>query len=252
MSNKKNLLIPLFIFFLLAAGCNDEKGKKGKAELTKHTTSPAKIVPVFQGKIVYEATVIAQEQHDEKLFYDFSPSKVTIWFSVDTFRMIEQGGLSKGNILLHAATQKVWQLDTTANVAYSGVYSDMDNASDIVKEQMPDHFTPTVDTLDETEIVAGYLCRKYKVLRSGFLRSESENYFWATDAFQFPHARYDIQTDINRVIAPVPLTIGFKGGAILKMQIDDNGLVVTYTVTEIDTSAIPHSVFAIPENYVIR
>lgn len=238
-----------FLFSVFSA-CNTKKAEIVITEPAKDSIQ--KNIPVFQGTLVYEAEAQADDTNELRLFYDFSPVRVSLYFADDKFRMIESGGLSKGNILLHASEKKVWHLDTIRKIAHSGVYSDLDNASDILKDQMPDHFSPTVEDTHETDTILGFVCKKLEVVRSGFVRSDSKTFLWVTDAFQLPHARYDIQTDINKVTAPVPVSIGYKEGTVLKMQIDDKGLIVTYTATKTDTATLASSFFEIPSGYTIQ
>ncbi|MBC8047080.1 MAG: hypothetical protein H7Y00_09820 [Fimbriimonadaceae bacterium] len=252
---KLNSLKNIFICSLLTANvtfyfvsCKNEKTET----VAEKQDTVKKQMPVFSGIVVYEATAVSDVKNDVDLFYSFAPNKVEIYFAENKFRMIEYGGLSGGNIFIDLNEQKAWHLDTIKKIAHMGEYSDFDNASDIIKEQMPDHFSPTLEATTETENILGYDCRKYKVLRSGFVRPESETFIWATDAFQFPHARYDVQTDINKVTAPTPLILGYRDGAVLKMTINDDGLLVTYTITKLDTNQNNSAIFGIPKTYTIQ
>lgn len=246
----KKITIAILLMCSLLVSCKQEAENPVVPEPS--VTNTVQNVPVFQGKIIYEASARAEHPNDLKLFYDFSPTKIEVWFSGTKFRMVETGGLSKGNILLDTEVKKAWQLDGIKKIAFEAVYSDLDNASEILKREMPDHFSPTVEHTHDTDTILGYVCKKLAVLRSGFVRSESETYLWVTNEIVLPPSRFDIQTEVNKVTVPIPISIGYKEGTVLKMQIDDEGLVVTYEVTEIDFSPIAPSFFKIPNDFIIK
>ncbi len=231
--------------------CKQPESNKTE-EVKKTADSSVHELKVYNGQVLYEAVATSDNPDNVHLFYQFSPVRINIYFQNDQFRLIEEGGLSNGNIIIDATEQKAWQLDTVNRIAFEGVYSDFDNASETLKQQMPDHFAPLLESTGEHETILGYKCEKFAVLRSGFVPKDSEAFIWVSNEFQFPHARYDVQTAVNHVTSPLPLTLGNKNGAVLKMEIDDSDTKVIYTATKLDTQNITASLFKIPDGYTVK
>lgn len=233
------------------SSCKNSQEDISEKKIETPTNTIEKNYPEFQGSMTFTAEATSDIAGDVLIFYDFTAARVDLAFAKNKFRMIEHGGQSNGNILLFSDTKTVYHLDTIDNTAYKGEYSDLDNASELIKSQMPDHYSPTFEDLHQTETISGFLCSKYKILRSGFIRHNTEVTIWATDAFVYPHVRFDIQTDRNKVVVPMPLLIGFRNGAVLKMEIQDADLKVVYTASNI-IQQVDSSLFIIPANYTIE
>lgn len=222
-----------------------------KQNSNKTETSNSEKLPdrIFYGQLQYKVTATGGDSNSIALFFEFAPNMIDIYYKNNLFRMVERGGLSNGNLLINQSTHEGWQLDTVQKIAYKGEYSNLDSATDKLKELMPQHFSPDVEATGDTDTIAGILCEKYKVIRSGFIPENAQAYFWATKNFIFPPSRFDMQSEINRVSVPPPLNIGYKYGAILKMQILENNITVTYTATYLKETNLPDSIFIIPDAY---
>ncbi|MFN3939339.1 MAG: DUF4412 domain-containing protein, partial [Chitinophagales bacterium] len=155
-------------------------------------------------------------------------------------------------ILLNNASKEVYQLDTQNKVAYRGVYSDLAAADMQLRELMPDHFAPTVEATGEMDTILGYPCSKFKVVRSGFIRSQNATYLWATDSIRLPAARYDIETSVNKVISPVPALIGYSDGVVLRLVYQVNEMEITYEATDLTSEGFDSAFFKLPDDYAIK
>ena len=82
-------------------------------------------------------------------------------------------------------------------------------------------------------MICGYRCRKYQVVKSGFVRSYASAQVWITCDIFLPQMRLDFQAENRRVLTPLSLQIGVDGGTILRMKVNEDKVVVTYTVTAI-------------------
>lgn len=248
MKNKSGLKIYLrsFCFFLILIIFSCKQTSNSAEENNNSEKTPERI---FYGKLQYKVTATGSDSNSIALFFEFAPHTIDIYYKNNLFRMVEHGGLSNGNLLINQSLHEGWQLDTLENIAYKAEYSNLDSATDKLKELMPQHFSPDVEATGEADTIAGILCEKYKVLRSGFIPENSQAYFWATKEFIFPPSRFDMQSEINRVAVPPPLNIGYKYGAILKMQIIENNITVTYTATYLQETNLPDSIFTIPGFY---
>lgn len=233
---------------LILSACN----KQGTTTEQTHGNIEIPLTGYKSGKLVYTVKVNSPDSNEINTFYHFNPASIEMYFSGNKFRMIEYGGLSYGNILLNNETKEVFQLDTLNKIAYRGVYSDLASADAKLRELMPDHFAPTMEPTDNIDTILGFPCRQYKILRSGFIRSQNDTYMWVTDSIQLPPARYDIETPINKVITPLPLIIGYSKGTVLRLTYQVDEMEIAYEVSDIQLEKVDSSFFTIPEDYEIK
>jgi len=226
---------------LVIAGCNET----GETIAEKK----AKDIEIFYGKITYATRIESADPAILQTIAQFPPEKTELYFAKNKFRMIEYGGASHGNILIYPDVQEAWQLDTASKIAWLGEYSDFSDPGDELMDMMPDHFSPVVESTKEKETIMGVECTKYKVLRSGFIPADNEAYIWVTTAFRLPSSRFDIQTEINRVIVPLPLYLGFEDGAVMRMKVSNKNYAAVYEVTEMQKSISDENIFSIPADY---
>lgn len=226
----------------LVTGCKDTK-----KEAIPETEVPAK--KVFYGKVVIVSRFTAGDTVLSASLSAFSPERMEMYFQQDSFRLIEHGGMSKGNILVYPKLQEAWQLDTVNKLAIFGEYSDLGDPSDALKDLMPDHFAPTVEATNEKITIAGHPCTKYRVVRSGIIPSSDTAYIWAADDMVFPSSRYDIQTEVNQVVVPPNVYLGYEGGAVLRLQVINKRYTRTFEVIELSENNFPTNIFRIPPDY---
>lgn len=199
--------------------------------------------------MVVQSSFVAGDSVLAETFSTFSPEFVDIYFAQDSFRLIEHGGLSKGNIIIYPKLKEAWQLDTVKKLAYLGEYSDLGDPSAALKDLMPDHFAPTVESLPIKETIAGHPCTKYRVVRSGLIPASDTAYIWVAEDITFPSARYDIQTEINQVAVPPTLLLGYADGAVLRLQVINQRYTRQFEVIELSEHAYPENIFQIPADY---
>lgn len=238
------MVIPAALLVCLSFGCNNEKTTTTESQ-DKPTIEPT----TFYGKMVVQASFVAGDSVLAATLSTFSPSQVDIYFAPDSFRLIEHGGLSNGNIILYPKLKEAWQLDTIKRLAYLGEYSDLGDPSAALKDLMPDHFAPTVESMQIQETIAGHICTKYRVLRSGIIPDKDTAYIWVAQDIVFPPARYDIQTEINQVAAPPTLLIGYAEGAVLRLEVKNPRYTRKFEVVELSPNAYPKDIFRIPTDY---
>ncbi len=238
----------LSVFFTAIFSCKNQNNNSTIVVSDNENDS----IVFAEGRLVCSVMVTSDDSNDIKVFYDFNPHKTELFYKGDKFKMIEHGGLSLGNIILDNSNFSVYQLDTINKIAYTGEYSDLATANSQVKELMPDYYAPTVAETGESDVILGYTCKKLKIVRSGYVRANTDTYIWVTDSIIFPPARYDIETDENAVITPVPMLIGYQNGTVMRMTYAADSMQVTYEITEIQQMPLSDSLFMIPENYEIR
>ena len=172
-----------------------------------------------------------------------------IYVDSNNFRLIETGGLSHGNVIIFKDAKEVWQLDTTKKIAHLGEYSDFADPSSALKNTMPDHYAPTVVATNDSAVIAGHTCDKFRITRSGFIPQADTAYIWVSRDIKFPSSRFDIQTEINRVAVPAPLYIGYEEGAILKFEVRSKTNIRTMEVISLKENSFPQDIFVIPSDY---
>ncbi len=236
------LIITISISCLLFAGCKD-----AELQQTKTESEPAR--KLFYGQITYSSTVSTPDSVLAQSLNTFSPGLIEIYIDTNKFRMIEHGGLSHGNVIIFTDVKEVWQLDTTKKIAHLGEYSDLGDPSGALKTTMPDHFEPTVEKTTDTATICGYMCDKYKIIRSGFIPVNDQAFIWVARTLDFPPARYDIQTEINRSAVPAPLYLGYETGAVMRLQVITKSYSRTFEVTQLKEQYFPTGIFEIPANY---
>jgi len=110
---------------------------------------------------------------------------------------------------------------------------------DIQKEEA---FQPeaTIISLNETKEIAGYPCKKMKVtLKDRSTGDTTTTYAWYTDEL-------DVNPDINfsnSIFSQVK-------GLLMEYQLDTGqGIIMTFTATEVDKKRVPEKEFDAPEGY---
>ena len=228
----------LYLLMIILSGCRE-----------KQSVVVEKEKDLYYGKIVYVSTIETADTVFKSNMETISPYKIEIYFDKERFRMIEYGGLSHSNIILYKQLQEAWQLDTVKKIAYLGEYSDLGDPNAELMDLMPDHYRPLVEKLQETEIIMGHPCTKYKILRSGFIPNDNEAFIWVADDIRLPSSRYDIQTEINHSAVPAPLILGYEEGAIMRLIVNTKNYSRTFEIIEMKQNEFPAGIFDIPAGY---
>jgi hypothetical protein len=210
--------------------------------------TPKKNIKEFGGKVVFETTIEGEES-DAKELAEFGIAKRTIiQFGENGFLCTEEGGLSNGTLLKNG--ENCYFLNHSQKTATKGNCGDIDaNVTDELKKFLPYAYKTELDRLNETITICGYSATKYKVLKSQFVRDYATAYVWITSEIKFPLRRFDFQTNYKRMVTPIPLVLINDIGAILKAEVHETGVIVTYIATSIDENEVGS--FNLPEDYQI-
>ena len=238
-------LLTIASLFVMAMSCGN-KSSNNHDQTTKEVTYNRSI---FFGEIIYHSTIETADSNVAVAFKTLSPTLVHIFVDSNNFRLIETGGLSHGNVIIFKDAKEVWQLDTTKKIAHLGEYSDFADPSSALKNTMPDHYAPTVVATNDSAVIAGHTCDKFRITRSGFIPQADTASIWASRDIKFPSSRFDIQTEINRVAVPAPLYIGYEEGAILKFEVRSKTNIRTMEVISLKENSFPQDIFVIPSDY---
>lgn len=238
----KCMLFCVAVIFLSASACKNHP----EPETQVQENSPRTL---FYGKVVYSSEAVSSDTVLVNSLNMFTPHTIEVYFDSTHFRMIEHGGLSHGNIIIDKLLKEVWQLDTVKKMAHLGEYSDLSDPSSVLKSTLPDHYAPIVEKTNDTSTICGYVCEKYKVVRSGFIPEKDSAYIWVAKDIRFPSSRFDIQTEINHAVVPPPLYLGYEEGAILKLEVNSKNYTRIVTVESLNENMFPEGIFEIPDNY---
>ncbi len=234
----------LLLSFILFAVTLDEK----ELESNEQREEEVSIAPCVS--ITYDISCTGSNSTGVELFKASSPVKVNISYSGNLFRMLEEGGTS-GYVLADFDKKEAYLLDTLNRTATKATYTDIEESmqDENMQKMMPYHYRPQLKETSETEIICGYNCRKYKVLKSGFVRAYAKADVWITDKLLLKPMRYDFQTDYKRILNPLPLQLGVDKGTVMKAVVDENDVIVTYKVTSSSTEMPDETLFVVPEDY---
>ncbi len=236
--NRYFFVVMLFLFPLLYSSCKEKQPEVAEVSKT-----------LFYGKIVYSSVFETADTVFKLNMEAISPYKIDVYVNENNFRMIEYGGLSHSNLILNKELKTAWQLDTIKKLAYLGDYSDLGDPNAELRDLMPDHFKPLVETTNEKETILGRSCTKYKIIRSGFIPDDNEAFIWVADDFRIPTSRYDIQTEINHAAVPAPLILGYEDGAIMRLTVKTKSYTRIFEIIELQKDYFPTGIFDIPEGY---
>lgn len=204
----------------------------------------------FTGLVIYETIVTGDSSEAKSLAEIGIPHRTIVEFGKRSFQCTEIGGLTDGIFFKDTAKYKSWFLDFNTKIATLGKCSDLDeNATDLLKKMYPYTYGTELESMDDTLTICGYKTKKYKVVHSAFVRDYATAYIWIAKDLKLPLRRYDFQTDKKRMVTPLPLSIINDIGAILKVEVKETGVLVTYTAVTIQQKDL--DIFEIPDGYTI-
>ena len=244
-------LATLLAFVLFVATIDAKETKiinKGNDTLKNKADTVA-----LYGSITYDVSCTGSNKDGVDLFKTFSPVAVSIYYSNDKFRMIEKEGTA-GNIIADANNKQILFLDTLAKTATKATCTDMEKAmqDEKMRKLMPSYYRAVLEETPETSTICGIKCKKYKVVKSGFVKAYATAVAWITNDIILKPMRFDFQTKNRRVLTPLPLQLGIDGGTILKTEVNENNVIVTYTAVSVNTDKPSDNLFVLPEKYQVK
>lgn len=178
--------------------------------------------------------VISQTKTDAKITYTFTasgenvetmqsmlPTSIEIMISPKGMYSRTNGGLAglMGDVLI------------TKSGKYTIKHQDKTITAIGEEESVPE---PSFEKLNETEVILGYTCQKYKTKTSSVF-GETISYVWVTDAITYPQ----IPGIPNKTLP----------GPSLKLVNEVMGITTTMTATEVSTQAQDPKLFKLPKGY---
>jgi len=199
------------------------------------------------GSLLYSVECSGSNEAGIKLFNSFSPKSIKIYFAGDTFVMQEKGGFDS-HIFADSNYKRVFFIK--GNSVSRGHCTNMEtefNNPDMQK-LMPYHYRAKLEPTKQDTVICGYPCSKFIVSKSGFVRDYAKAEVWISKEVLLPQLRFDFQSQENmRTLSPLPLQIGIDNGTILKMKVNEDNVIVTYTVTEINNKRPNQKALNLPD-----
>ncbi len=222
----QNLKIPLMAALVISAAYTSV------AQTEKHEAK------LFKGKIVYSVNVTGNNDDLENMIKDYTGDITTVYILDDLFYLSERTQYSEkiARIDLVKKEATIKPADKT-EFEKAGYYL-IDDQKEALSSLLPYHFKTDLEDTGETDSIAGYLCKKFKVLKSGFVNADAVSYVWITNEILLPPSRYDIETDYIRILSPIPISVPVEG-TTLKSLTTEAGITVIYTVTQLAEGARP-------------
>jgi len=236
-------LILVFSFILFAATL-DETDLKNESEKTVEVkTAP-------YASVIYDITCEGKNNTGVELFRAFSPEKVRVCYSDNLFIMNEEGG-TLGYVIADFDKKEAFMIDTINKKATKAIYTDVEETmrDENMQKLLPNHYRPKLRETSDKEVILGYNCKKYEVLKSGFIRAYAKAEIWVTEELLLKPMRYDFQTDSKRIMTPLPLQLGVEKGTVMKAVVDENDVVVTFFITSLSLEKPDDALLSIPVGY---
>ncbi|MCX6239243.1 MAG: hypothetical protein NTY07_17070 [Bacteroidia bacterium] len=244
--------LAILLAFVLFAITIDDKGSKSKNKENDTLKNEAVAVAPF-ASVIYDVSCTGSNKESVDLFKTFSPVTISIYYSNDKFRMIEKEGTA-GNIIADFSNKQVFFLDSLTKTATKATCTDMEAAmkDENMRKLMPTHYRAILEETPETLNICGFKCKKFKLVKSGFVKAYATAVVWITNDIILKQIRFDFQTKNRRILTPLPLQVGIDGGTILKMEVNENNVIATYTAISISTNKPAYNLFELPEKYQIK
>lgn len=211
--------------------------EQSKAENTKWTS----------GSLLYSVECTGSNDAGVKLFKAFSPESIRIYFAGDTIVMQEKGGFD-AHIFADSNYKRVYFIkgNTVSRGHCTNMETEFNNPD--MQNLMPYHYRAKLEPAKQDTVICGYTCSKFIVSKSGFVRNYAKAEVWISKEVLLPQLRFDFQSRENmRTLSPLPLQLGIENGTILKMRVDEDDVIVTYTVAEINKNRPNNTVFRLPK-----
>lgn len=106
---------------------------------------------------------------------------------------------------------------------------------------------PTITKLDETIEMHGYTCQKYKI-EAEVEGETTTQYIWVAKNFEFPTFGKGTAGDMTNVLGMYGELKGFP----MKTEVNQQGMIITTEVTDLDAYAPEKNLFKLPKGYKVE
>ena len=201
----------------------------------------------FTGTLVYKQSAVGGD--GAKAFKNMAAEKITVHIGTKAYRQDEHGGLYAGSAIVRLGSPFALRLNATKKTSELGRANRIEDLSPKMRKMMPHHFHTPLEATGETEKIAGYTTKKYKILRSPFVKTGATAHIWVAEELEIGRHRYDFQFRAARFTSPLPQSIPVDKGTILKVVVLEKGTTVTVVVSQVTVGEPAASLFIKPANY---
>ncbi len=198
----------------------------------------------FRGTVVYTAQSRADSGSlGNALFQAFAPAVQRVAFgSRGRIRLTDDDG-SYTDVIIDLPNDRHYRLSHEDS-----------SARKLARTDYEAYFSPTVlEAMEGDEIISGHRARKYRVVSSQFVRRGAVAYVWVADDVRLVRERGDYNHEESgfRALFPLPMVLGVTEGAVMKAEITEQEVTVTYTA-ELQPGEPADEMFTIPAGYRVE
>jgi|TARA_B100001750_G_scaffold244215_1_gene261065 hypothetical protein len=205
-------------------------------------TSALPIENAFEGSLRFNVSFTGGDMEDRAQVAMMVPESYKLYIKGNKTKVHMRGGmigLMMGDVVIDGSTGRGFVISHMNDTAYEI------SADPNLKERVP----PVI--LDEEELItiAGYECKKYKVVRNNPSGAMIQ-YMWVTNEIQM-----DLATSLGSTLKDsMPFWTEGLSGFPLKITTSFPGtpMSMTLTVTEVNRQRVDPSIFAVPAGYAIE
>lgn len=196
----------------------------------------------FEGSLHFTVAFVGGSMQERAQVTMMVPESYRFYFKESQTKIVMQGGmigLTMGEVVIDGSSGRGFVISHMNSKAYEIV------ADPNLKEQV----APVISDQNETIVIAGYECRKFKITRSNPSGAMTQ-YMWVTD---------DIQLDLaaslgNALYGSMPFwTEGLSGFPLqITTSFPGSTMTMTLTATEVKPQIVDPSIFVVPAGYTIQ
>jgi uncharacterized protein DUF4412 len=247
--NMNTLLILFFSLFLTQ--CNGDEPNQTNENNVQEAKQTDGNTEYFLGTMAYKAHATGSDADGAEMFNEGAANTIKCYWGELGFRQDETGGWNEGSVITRFDKKESYFLSHEKKEAYKASVVNLADMDEDTKAFMVKIFTYEIAPTGEQETIAGYVCDIYDVKKSGFIKEGAKVKVWIAKGLQLRPSQYDFQTEWKRVISILPLSYGFKEGAVMKSETLEGEVFVTYEVVSVEPGSPGVEVFSVPEGYAV-
>ena len=196
----------------------------------------------FEGSLDFSVAFSGGDLQERAQITMLVPESYTLYIKGGQTKILMRGGmigLTMGEVIIDGSSGRGFVISHMNSKAYEIV------ADPNLKERT----APVISDENETDLIAGYECRKYKVTRVNPSGAMTQ-YMWVTDAIQL-----DLAASLGNALKDsMPFwTEGLSGFPLrITTSFPGTAMSMTLTATEVKPHVVDPSIFVVPAGYAIE
>ena len=208
----------------------------------------------FTGTIVYSAEATG-EKEGAKMFNEYQAREIISSWSEIGFEQTEETEMNAGKVIWEFDQKTGIYCNSSESKTVKASVQSMDDLDEDVKAFMPQFFEYELKETSETQTIAGYKSKKYEVVKSGMIKPNAKAFVWIAPDLMLRPTRVKFETEWKVILTAMPLQLGFKEGAVMKLMVSepsmfgDGNVDITYEVKAVKAGYWPDKFLEDPYNY---